>query len=76
MREKGQAAEELQRAQAECREAHLKLSHAQERVADAVQAVSAAHRAADERWAPPSPGVAEDCCDVMQASQPRPCCLL
>lgn len=68
-REKRQAGEELQRAQVECREAHLKLSSAQERVADAVQAVSAAHRAADDRWALHAPLVAEDRCCQRQASQ-------
>ena len=47
--EKATKSEELQRAQGECREAKLKLSAAQEKVADGVEAVSAAHRAADER---------------------------
>ena len=50
--EKAQKSEELQRAQGECREAKLKLSSAQEKVADGVEAVSAAHRAADERCCP------------------------
>lgn len=48
-REKSQKSDELQRAQEECRDAKLRLSTAHEKVADGVEAVSAAHRAADER---------------------------
>ena len=48
-REKSQKSNELQRAQEECRDAKLRLSTAHEKVADGVEAVSAAHRAADER---------------------------
>ena len=48
-REKSRLGAELERVQGECRAAQLKLSEAQEKVAQSVQAVNAAHRAADDR---------------------------
>ena len=48
-REKARLSAELERTQGECQQAQRKLSDAQEMVAQSVQAVSFAHRAADER---------------------------
>ena len=48
-REKARLSAELERVQGECHRAQQKLSDAQEIVAQSVQAVSSAHRTADER---------------------------
>ncbi len=48
-REKQRLGADLERVQGDARQAQLRLSEAQDRVAQSVQAVTSAHRAADER---------------------------